>query len=449
MRIVIAGTGYVGLVTGACLASLGHHVVCADRDKEKIAALKRGKPPIHEPGLGELIQKHAATRLSFTTALTEHVAAADMVMIAVGTPSLPSGEADLGAVFTCGRDMAPHLRNGQPVVIKSTVPPGTAARLAREIEAANPALSPIVASNPEFLREGAAIRDFMAADRIVVGLRERSAEPLFQQLYAPLTEAGTPLVFMSNEAAELTKYAANTYLAMRIAYVNQLADICEAVGADIGDVTGAMGLDQRIGLHYLAPGPGFGGSCFPKDTRALLAATQAAGVDFPLGEAIISANEQRRQKLSARVIRALDGRPAGKRVGVLGIAFKANTDDTRDSAALPLIEALIRRGAHVSAHDPAAPIPEGVQAASDPYEAVRCCDAVVVMTEWDRYRQLDLKRLASVMRRPVMVDFRNLYALADAAAAGLSYISIGRAGVERLAWPRPKSRPRRAQAAYA
>lgn len=433
-RILIAGTGYVGLVTGACLADLGFEVVCVDRDTAKIAALRAGDIPIYEPGLAEVVARNGL-RLRFTTDLAAEVAGSDIIFIAVGTPTLASGEADLSAVFEVAAEIAPQLDGFTAVAIKSTVPVGTAARVRGIIGAINPSADFAVASNPEFLREGSAVGDFMAPDRIVVGASDHRVEPLFRALYRPLTDKGTPLVFMSNAAAEVTKYAANTYLAMRVAFVNQLADICEAVGADISDVTRGIGLDRRVGLHYLAPGPGFGGSCFPKDTRALLVTTRRHRVDFSLGEAIISANDKRKEGLADRVAAALGGSVAGKRIAVLGLAFKADTDDVRDSSAIPLIQVLQDMSATVSAHDPAANAQaarmlSGVTFCASVEEALADADAAVVMTEWAQFRYLDLALFRAAMKTPVVIDFRNLYSLEAARQAGITYISMGRPAVK-------------------
>ena len=436
MSMLIVGTGYVGLVTGACFAEMGFDVVCADRDARKIGMLRAGEIPFFEPGLADLVARHTGKRLRFTTDLASHVAAAEIIFIAVGTPTSSTGEADLSAVFGAAGEIARNLKGDTVVALKSTVPVGTAARVAKLIADIQPEARFSVASNPEFLREGVAVEDFMTPDRVVIGLRDHQARGVFDRLYGPLAAKGVPLVYMSNEAAELTKYAANTYLAMRIAYVNELADICEAVGADIGEVVRGMGLDRRIGQHYLSPGPGFGGSCFPKDTRALLATTRAAGIDFNLGEAIIASNDGRKEHLLARVARVLGGQVAGKRIGILGVAFKANTDDVRDSSALPLIRGLQAAGAVIQAYDPeamdtAAGQLTGVAWCDNSYAAAVEADAVIIMTEWDEFRRLDLSRLANPMKTPLLIDFRNLFGLADAAAAGLSYVSVGRAAVER------------------
>lgn len=434
-RVLVIGTGYVGLVSGACFADLGFNVVCADRDPRKIDMLRNGEVPIYEPGLADVVARNAG-RLTFTTDLAAEVAGADIIFIAVGTPTMASGEADLSAVLGVAAEVAPLLSGFTVITIKSTVPVGTADRVREIIRNANPDADFDVASNPEFLREGSAVGDFLEPDRIVVGLRDGRAEPLFRTLYKPLTDKGAPIVFMSNEAAEVTKYAANTYLAMRVAFVNQLADICEAVGADITDVTRGIGLDKRVGQHYLSPGPGFGGSCFPKDTRALLVTTRRARVDFSLGEAIVSANDKRKDGLADRVAEAIGGSVIGKQIAVLGLAFKADTDDVRDSSSIPLIRVLQDMGAVISAYDPAAN-EQASQVLSDVHfydsaaGALEGADVAVVMTEWPEFRSMDLARFRDAMKAPVVVDFRNLYGLDAARTAGITYISMGRAAVGR------------------
>ncbi len=435
MKILVIGAGYVGLVSGACFAELGFEVTCIDSDQGKVEQLRLGEVPIYEPGLAELVARNR-DRLAFDSSPAAHVAGSDMIFIAVGTPTTSAGEADLAAVFMIAAELAPLLKGFTVVTIKSTVPVGTAARMREVMSKANSSADLALASNPEFLREGSAVADFMAPDRIVVGLDDMRAKSRFEALYSRLTEKGAPLVFMSNEAAEVTKYAANTYLAMRVAFVNQLSDICEAVGADISDVTLGMGLDRRVGMHYLAPGPGFGGSCFPKDTRALLAITRRARVDFSLGEAIVSANDKRKDGLADRVAGCLGGRVAGRTIAILGLSFKAETDDVRDSSALPLIRVLQDMGASIRAYDPAAMdqaarLLSEVQFCSTANEATKGADCVVVMTEWSEFKSLDLRQMAKDMARPVMIDFRNLYDLQQAANAGLTYISMGRAAVRQ------------------
>ena len=448
MVIVVIGTGYVCLVSGACLADLGHEVICVDNSTEKIKALVDGKMPIHEPGLAALVEKQAGKRLHFSCEAAAHMGRADIVMLAVGTPPSPDGQADLSFLFKAAEDIALHLRPQATIVVKSTVPVGTARRLRQRISVLRPIAKGALISNPEFLREGCAIKDFMEPDRIVIGHGRGETATAMSELYAPLLAKGVPLVAMSNEAAELCKYAANTYLAMRVAYVNELADLCEAVGADIESVTLGMGLDRRIGQHYLHPGPGFGGSCFPKDTSALLASAEAAGVDFRLGKTIVESNERRKHSLVSRVARAVGGVLTGKTIAVLGLAFKANTDDTRDSAALRLVADLQARGAKVRAYDPVANKAErsdSLSPCTSAQDAVRGADAAVIMTEWQEFRALDLHMLARLLRQPVLVDFRNLFGLAKARAAGLSYHSLGRATVRKRA-PRQRGlRPSRSR----
>ena len=429
-KVIVIGTGYVGLVSGACFAALGFAVACVDRDTAKIAMLQRGEVPIYEPGLADVLAGHR-DRLTFSGDLGQHAGGADIIFIAVGTPTTSTGEADLSAVMAVAAELAPLLKGFTAVAIKSTVPVRTAERVRGVIAAANPKADFAIVSNPEFLREGSAVHDFMAPDRIVVGVKDTRAETLFRTLYASLAEKGAPIVFMSNEAAEVTKYAANTYLAMRVAFVNQLADICEAVGADVTHVTQGIGLDKRVGLHYLAPGPGFGGSCFPKDTRALLVTTRQARVDFSLGEAIISANDKRKDGLADRVAEALGGSVAGRRIAVLGLAFKAETDDVRDSSSIPLIQVLQTMGAEVSAYDPAANaaaarVLDHVAFHDTAEKALAGAACAVIMTEWPEFRQFDLGVFARVMDSPVVIDFRNLYGLDAAEKAGIAYISMGR-----------------------
>ena len=431
MKILVAGTGYVGLVTGACFAELGFSVVCADKDAAKITLLENGQVPFYEPGLPEIVNRNTGHRLTFTSNLAAEVGKADVVLVAVGTPPTENGGADVAAVRTVAAEIARNLEGRTAIVLKSTVPVGTG----REIEALVRSIAPhaevSIVSNPEFLREGAAVADFMDPDRIVVGVRDGYARGIFERLYKPLTDKGVPLLFVAYEAAELCKYAANTYLAMRIAYVNELADLCEAVGADVGEVTAGMGFDKRIGSHYLAPGPGFGGSCFPKDTRALLATTRKAKIDFHLGEAITRSNDQRKNQLMDKVGRALGGNVKGHTIAILGVAFKAETDDVRDAPAIALIEGLQSAGAIVRAFDPqamrrAAQVLSGVTWCDDAYHAAEGADAAVIMTEWVAFRALDLTQLRGLLGKRLLIDFRNLFPPEEVAAAGLTYVSVGR-----------------------
>lgn len=431
MRIVVIGTGYVGLVSGACLADFGHEVVCVDQSSAKIAELSRGQIPIHEPGLEGLVARNLGRNLNFSTDAPANVAGADLVILAVGTPSSEDGKAELGHLFQAVEEVVPHLRGGATLVVKSTVPVGTARRIRQR--AAQLPCPPrfVLVSNPEFLREGSAIRDFNEPDRIVIGHGEGESPATIRAIYAQLLARGVPLVEMSNEAAELCKYASNTFLALRVAYVNEMADFCEAVGVDIASVVQGMALDRRIGHHYFQPGPGFGGSCFSKDISALLYTAHEAGLDLRIGSAVKQANSLRKQGLAKRVARAAGGTLKGKSIAVLGLAFKANTDDMRDSAALNLIADLRSRGVTVRTYDPAArpPALAGVTGCSSLAEAITGTDAAVIMTEWDEFRSMDLAAVAKLMRKPVVVDFRNLFPLSKAKAAGITYHSLGRATV--------------------
>lgn len=442
MKIAVIGAGYVGLVSAACFADFGYDVTCVDRDPGKLAKLEAGELPIYEQGLGPIVASNRrAGRLAFTSRLAEAVAAADVVLIAVGTPTRDGDDAaDLSQLFAAAGEIATAMRGFTVIVTKSTVPPGTAAKLREIVARARPDGDFEIASNPEFMREGSAVEDFVQPDRIVVGVGAERAERVLRQLYRPLTAREVPLLVTSCEAAEVIKYAANTFLATRIAFVNQLADLCEMTGADIQDVARGMGLDKRIGLQFLAPGPGFGGSCFPKDTRALVHTARQHGHAFTIVEAAVAANEARKRQLAERIQQAAGGELKGRKVALLGIAFKAETDDIRDSAALALIPELQRRGAGIAAFDPVAMDNgrrafEAVQWCADAYSAAIGADAAVILTEWNVFRGLDLKRLARGMRQPVVVDFRNLFPLADAEAAGIAYHSVGRRSVAAAAMP--------------
>jgi UDPglucose 6-dehydrogenase len=433
MKIAVVGAGYVGLVSAACFADFGHEVVCVDRDPRKLTQLEQGRIPIYELGLEPIVTANRqAGRLRFTGDLTQAVAAAEVVLLAVGTPTRADGDAaDLTQLFSAASEVARALRGFTVVVTKSTVPPGTAAKLRTVMAEARPGGDFEVASNPEFMREGSAVEDFTQPDRIVVGVASPRAETVLRQLYRPLTARNIPLLVTSCEAAEVIKYAANTFLATRIAFVNQLADFCERAGADVGDVTRGMGLDKRIGPSFLAPGPGFGGSCFPKDTRAMVHAAREIGQPFTIVETVVAANEARKQHLVQRVAAAVGGTLDGRKITVLGIAFKADTDDIRDSSALTLIPGLQAGGARLAVFDPIAmdngrQVFRDVEWCEDAYLAATGADAVVILTEWNLFRGLDLARLARVMRQPVLIDFRNLFLPDDALNAGLTYHSVGR-----------------------
>ncbi|WP_338243137.1 UDP-glucose dehydrogenase family protein [Aurantiacibacter hainanensis] len=434
MRIVMIGTGYVGLVSGACFADFGHEVICVDKDQSKIDALLRGEIPIFEPGLDELVAKNVeAGRLSFTLDLKEALPKTDAVFIAVGTPSRRGdGHADLSYVFAAAREMAPLLSNGVVIVDKSTVPVGTGDEVERIIREEAPNLEFSVASNPEFLREGAAIDDFKRPDRVVIGVNDRHAEEVLGEVYRPLTRNESPMLVMSRRAAELTKYAGNAFLATKIGFINEIADLCEKVGADVRDVAKGIGMDSRIGNRFLQPGPGYGGSCFPKDTLALLKTGQDYESPLRIVESVVASNDQRKRGMGRKVINALGGgEQHGKTVGVLGLTFKANTDDMRDSPAISIVQALQDAGIKVKAYDPegmdqAKKVIDNVTYCDGPYEAVEGADAAVIVTEWDTFRALDLDRLKRLMKDLVFVDLRNLYTRDDVEGHGFKYVAVGR-----------------------
>ncbi|RXF67022.1 UDP-glucose dehydrogenase family protein [Hansschlegelia zhihuaiae] len=435
MRIAVVGSGYVGLVSGACLADFGHTVVCVDNDNEKIEALLQARVPIFEPGLDELVATNIREgRLHFTTDLAGAVSNAEVVFIAVGTPSRHGdGHADLTYVYAAAREIAGAIKDFTVIVDKSTVPVGTGDEVERVIRKANPVARFSVASNPEFLREGAAIADFKHPDRIVVGVEDDMAKEVLTNVYRPLNLNRVPIMFTRRRTAELVKYASNAFLAMKITFINELADLCESLDADIQDVALGLGLDNRIGPKFLHAGPGYGGSCFPKDTIALARTAQDAATPLRLVESTIAINDQRRRSMARRVIAACDGVVRDKTIGVLGLTFKPNTDDIRESPALSIIQALKDRGAKVRAYDPkgreaAAELlsSDDVYFASDPYDAAADADALVIVTEWDVFRALDLRRLREVMKSPVLVDLRNVYGYTQIEQAGFSYHCIGR-----------------------
>ncbi len=432
MRIAMIGTGYVGLVSGACFADFGHRVTCVDKDASKIEALNAGRMPIWEPGLEALVKANAASgRLSFTTDLAAGLDGAEAVFIAVGTPARRGdGHADLTFVYAAVRELAKVIAPDAVVVTKSTVPVGTGDRIV-EILIEEGAETVSVASNPEFLREGAAIRDFKIPDRIVVGAEDEHAREVLREIYRPLFLNQAPILFTGRRTAELIKYAANAFLAVKISFINEIADLCEAVGADVQEVARGIGLDNRIGSKFLHAGPGYGGSCFPKDTLALLQTAAAAGVEQRIVSTVVEVNDRRKGSMAGRVAAALGGRLQGKRIGVLGLAFKPNTDDMRDAPSLPLIRGLIEAGASVAAFDPVAieqaePLLPGVTFANDAQGAASGADALVIVTEWDEFRALDLEMLAGAMTGKVLVDLRNVYDPREAERAGLRYFGIGR-----------------------
>jgi UDPglucose 6-dehydrogenase len=434
MRVTMIGTGYVGLVSGACFADFGHTVTCVDKDASKIERLQKGEIPIFEPGLDELVKDNVEQgRLSFTTDPTAAIRDADAIFIAVGTPSRRGdGHADLSYVYAAAEEIA-GLMNGYTVVVtKSTVPVGTGDEVEAIIKKTNPSADFAVVSNPEFLREGAAIGDFKRPDRVVVGTNDERAREVMRQLYRPLFLNETPIVFTERRTSELIKYAGNGFLAMKITFINEIADLCEAVGANVQEVAKGIGLDNRIGRKFLNAGPGYGGSCFPKDTLALMKTARDNNAPIELIEATVRVNSARKQKMAQKIIEAVGGSVAGKTIAVLGLTFKPNTDDMRDAPALDIVPTLQAEGAKVRAFDPegmneAKHMLKDVQFASGPYDCVQNADAVVIITEWDQFRALDLDRIKDALKTPTLIDLRNIYSPADMKAKGFHYVSVGRA----------------------
>jgi UDPglucose 6-dehydrogenase len=437
MRITMIGTGYVGLVSGACFADFGHEVVCVDKDQSKIAALRAGQMPIFEPGLDEMVARNVRERrLSFSTELPPAVRDAEVIFVAVGTPARRGdGHADLSFVYEAAREIALAANTGRVIVTKSTVPVGTGDEIDRIVRSARPDGRFSVVSNPEFLREGAAITDFKRPDRIVIGTDDEHARAVMHEVYRPLYLNAPPILFTGRRTAELIKYAANAFLATKITFINEIADLCEAVGADVQEVARGIGLDNRIGSKFLHAGPGYGGSCFPKDTLALVKTAQEADAPINIVETVISVNDARKQALAKRVIDACGGSVEGKSVAVLGLTFKPNTDDMRDAPSLVLIPALQQAGAVVRAHDPqgmkhAKTMLSDVKFCDTPYEAIEGADALVIVTEWDAYRALDLGRIKQSLRSPVVVDLRNIYRPDEMSAKGFRYTSVGRPPIQ-------------------
>jgi UDPglucose 6-dehydrogenase len=433
MRVTIIGAGYVGLVSGACFADFGHDVVCVDKDAAKIKSLEAGKMPIFEPGLAALVAENVkARRLSFSGDFTASTPNADAVFIAVGTPSRRGdGFADLSYVYSAAEEIASVIDGYTVIVNKSTVPVGTGGEVEQIIRKARPDADFSVVSNPEFLREGAAIADFKHPDRIIVGIEDDRAIEVMRELYRPLYLNETPMVFTNRATSELIKYAANAFLATKITFINEVADLCEKVGANVQEVAGGMGLDGRIGAKFLHAGPGYGGSCFPKDTVALVRTAQSNDAPMRIVEAVVTINDERKQKMARRVIDACGGSLAGKTIAVLGLTFKPNTDDMRDSPSLDIVPALQAAGAMVRAYDPigmkeAAALLDNVDYAEGPYQALDGADGVVLITEWDEFRALDIDRVKELMKTPVMIDLRNIYRPREMAERGIDYHSIGR-----------------------
>jgi len=434
MKIVMVGSGYVGLVSGACFADFGHEVVCVDKVEAKVEALKRGEIPIFEPGLSELVRTNAAAgRLSFTTDLAGPVAEADAVFIAVGTPSRRGdGFADLSYVYAATREIAQALQGYTVIVTKSTVPVGTGDEVERIVRDLRPDADFAVVSNPEFLREGAAIEDFKRPDRIVVGTDDERARTVMADIYRPLYLNNAPILNTGRRTAELTKYAANAFLATKITFINEIADLCEQVGANVQDVARGMGLDNRIGSKFLHAGPGYGGSCFPKDTLALIKTAQDYGTPSRIVETVAAVNDQRKRAMGRKVVAACGGSVRAKTIAVLGLTFKPNTDDMRDAPSISVITALQDGGARIRAYDPEgmeqakAVLPAGVTYCSDAYECVADADAAVIVTEWNIFRALDLDRVKAAMASPVLVDLRNVYRAEQVRAKGFTYADVGR-----------------------
>jgi UDPglucose 6-dehydrogenase len=434
MRVVIIGAGYVGLVSGACFAEFGADVTCIDVDAEKITRLNRGIMPIYEPGLGPLVGENKREgRLHFTTEFEPAVGAADLIFIAVGTPSRRGdGHADLSYVYAVARQIAPLLRGYTVIVDKSTVPVGTARNVARIVREENPKSDFDVASNPEFLREGAAITDFMRPDRVVIGVESERAETMLRELYRPLNLIEAPVLKTGIESAELIKYAANAFLATKISFINEISMLCETVGADVHDVAKGMGMDGRIGRKFLHPGPGFGGSCFPKDTQALVRIAQEHGVSSRIVEAVIEVNAAQKARMVKKIRAALGGNEAGKMIAVLGLTFKPATDDMREAPALSILPPLLEKGALLRTHDPHGMeearkfLPAGIQYCTAVYDTFAGADAAVLLTEWNEYRGLDLERIRSLMRGKVFCDLRNVYEPERMRTAGFDYFCVGR-----------------------
>ena len=432
MRVAMIGAGYVGLVSGACFADFGHEVTCVENDAGKLERLSRGDMPIFEPGLDELVERNVREgRLTFTADGADAVRDADAVFIAVGTPSRRGdGYADLSFVHAVARDVAAKVDGFTVVVTKSTVPVGAGDEIEALMRQARPDIDIAVVSNPEFLREGSAIEDFKRPDRVVVGLNDERARAVMHELYRPLSLNETPMIITDRRTSELIKYAANAFLAMKVTFINEIADLCEKVDADVQQVARGIGLDKRIGAKFLHAGPGYGGSCFPKDARALARTAESAGAPMRLVEATIAVNEARKQAMAGKIAAALGGELKGKRIGVLGLTFKPNTDDMREAPSLAIIPALCEAGARVQAFDP-----EGHEARSllpmadfraGPYEVAEGADALVILTEWDQFRALDIDRVRAAMRAPVVIDLRNIYRPDELRARGFRYISVGR-----------------------
>ncbi len=433
LNITMVGTGYVGLVSGVCLSQFGFHVTCIDNNASKIERLNAGEVPIYEPGLTKILQEnHAAKRLHFSTDLAAAVQSSSIVFIAVGTPASEDGKANLDYVFAAAEEIAKAATKPLLVIVKSTVPVGTCQKVADVMRRVNSSVEFNIASNPEFLREGSAVKDFMFPDRIVVGTQNAATRQRMSELYYPLTSNNVPILFTDLESSELIKYASNCFLATKIAFINEMALLCEAAGADVHDVARGMGLDKRISNHFLQVGPGYGGSCFPKDTHALSAIAEQFGTASYVVNSAIEANQNHKHQMLQKILRAVGGSVKGKKIGVLGLTFKANTDDMRDSASLVILPGLLDAGATIRAFDPQgiehakALLPAEISYAEDAYDAATGADILLILTEWNEFRVLDFDELKAKMNAPVLVDLRNLYRLEDMAGKGFSYHSLGR-----------------------
>jgi UDPglucose 6-dehydrogenase len=455
MKLAVIGAGYVGLVSGACFAKLDHNVVCLDVDRVKIEKLRRGRVPIFEPGLAELVEAGAARgKLSFATDFSDAIAGADAVFVTVGTPlGADRRSPELSFVYDAARVIAAHVHRSTVIVIKSTVPVGTAEEVEAIIRKFRPGAEFAVVSNPEFLREGSAIADFEAPDRIVIGAEDEHARKMVSRLYAPLTANGVPILHTSRRTAELIKYAANAFLAAKIAFIGELADLCERAGADIGLVSNGMGMDKRIGAQFLQAGPGYGGSCFPKDTLALLGTARQYETRLQILESVVEVNETRKRAMAEKIIQACDGSVRGKRIAVLGLSFKPNTDDVREAASLSIIPVLQARGAQIRAYDPAGmqqarTILPRLEIAADPESCMRDADALVILTEWQEFQQLEPARISKLLRGRTVVDLRNIFDPAEMAISGFNYVSLGRPTIppgRRDSAPAPRKRTARSR----
>lgn len=433
MDISIIGSGYVGLVTGVCLSDAGHTVICLDKDKSKIAKLNNGEIPIFEPGLGSLIQKNMGKKnLSFSSEIKSSLKESKVIFIAVGTPTSPdSDNADLSQIYSCAEEISNNLQNDCTIIIKSTVPVGTCDKVEEIISSKNSNKNFDVVSNPEFLREGSAINDFENPDRIIVGTTNKKSIDLIKDIYKRQIDKKYPIIFTSRKSSELIKYAGNSMLAMRIIFINEIADLCEKVGADVGDIAHGIGLDKRIGPHFLNAGPGFGGSCFPKDARALIQSGKEYKAPQNLLKAVVDGNERRKSNLADRIINIVG---AKKRVGILGVTFKANTDDMREAPSLSIIPKLLDNDIGVSIYDPEASQQEieefyGVEWKADPYSVAENSDCLVILTEWDEFKELDLKKIKDIMSQPIIVDFRNIFSLKKMKDLNFEYHSVGRSAI--------------------